>query len=62
MENIIDVVKEEVSFRKELESLLNRHSRENRSNTPDYLLAQYLEGCLNLFDVAVSQREKWYGR
>jgi hypothetical protein len=40
---VIDVVQEDVSFRKELESLLNRFSRENRSNTPDFILANYLE-------------------
>ena len=49
-------------FEKELTSLLNRHSRENASNTPDFILAQFLEGCLATFATAVQQRENWYGR
>ena len=42
--------------------LLNKHSAENRSNTPDFILAQYLERCLWAFDTAVRGREAWYGR
>lgn len=48
-------------FRKELEHLLNRHSMENDSNTPDFLLAEFLYGCLRAFDKAVSERDRWYG-
>lgn len=40
-------------FRNELESLINRHSMENGSNTPDFLLAGYLQSCLDAFDHAV---------
>lgn len=46
----------------ELTSLLNRHSCENTSNTPDFILAQYLIGCLGAFECAITQREGWYGR
>ena len=53
---------QEVSFRKDLEALLNRHSRENESNTPDFILADYLTGCLRAFDSAVRMRADWYGR
>ena len=42
--------------------LLNSYSAENRSNTPDFILAQYLERCLWAFDAAVQKREAWYGR
>jgi hypothetical protein len=49
-------------FRKELASLLNRHSKENGCDTPDFILAKYLQGALHAFDVAVTEREKWYGR
>jgi hypothetical protein len=41
---------------------LNEASAENISNTPDFVLAQYLIGCLDAFNVAVQQRENWYGR
>jgi hypothetical protein len=49
-------------FKKELESLINRYSRENGSNTPDFILAHYLINCLDVFNRSVSMREKWYGR
>ena len=47
-------------FRKELEVLINQNSLENGSNTPDFILAEYLENCLKAFDYAVSQRTSWY--
>jgi hypothetical protein len=47
---------------KDLASLLNRYSRENESNTPDFILADYLIGCLISFEQSVNAREKWYGR
>jgi len=49
-------------FRDELSSLINRHSKENGSDTPDYILAEYLGDCLVAFDKTVAAREKWYGR
>jgi hypothetical protein len=49
-------------FQTELQSLLNRHSLENGSDTPDFLLAQYLVGCLQAWNAAVCARERWYGR
>lgn len=49
-------------FQKELSAAINRCCMENDSNTPDWILAQYLSGCLAVFGVAVQQRENWYGR
>ena len=46
----------------ELRAAINRHCAENASDTPDYILAEYLTGCLNSFDQAVRMREKHYGR
>jgi len=51
-----------MNFEKELEELINRYSKENESNTPDFILAQYIENCLSAFTCAVQQRETWYGR
>ena len=48
-------------FEHELASLLNRYSKENGSNTPDSVLAQYLVNCLLAFDYAVTRRDLWYG-
>ena len=49
-------------FRKDLAELLNRYSKENGSDTPDFILARYLENVLENFDAAVKEREEWYGR
>lgn len=48
-------------FREALRDVINQHSRENGSNTPDYILAAYLLGCLEAFDNATRARERWYG-
>jgi len=51
---------EDPSFKEELESLLNKHSMENASDTPDWVLANYLIGCLEVFNETVKIRNKWY--
>jgi hypothetical protein len=48
-------------FERDLESLINRHSLENASGTPDFILAAYLQNCLNAFNTAVRQRGNWRG-
>lgn len=48
------------AFRKELEALLNTRSKENGSNTPDFILAEYLLSCLEAFDKAVNTRSWWW--
>ena len=53
---------EKPTFEKELEELINRHSKENGSDTPDFILAEYLLGCLNNFNTTIKERESWYGR
>lgn len=50
------------SFQRELVALLNIHSQEKYSNTPDYILAGYLIDCFAAFNRAVISREGWYGR
>lgn len=52
----------ESAFKLELAALLNRHSCENGSNTPDFILAEYLFDCLMSFEASIRQREQWYGR
>ena len=49
-------------FQDELQSLINQHSQENGSDTPDFILAAYLSDCLKAFNAAVQNRETWYGR
>jgi hypothetical protein len=50
-----------MDFREELEHVINRHSMENGSNTPDFILASLLHNFLCSFDHAVKERDKWYG-
>ena len=47
-------------FKKELAGLINKYSLENRSNTPDYLLANYLMACLDNYSHIVRNRDDWY--
>ena len=49
-------------FEKELQELLNRYSKENESNTPDYVLAHYIKYSLKAYNQAVNLREEYYGR
>ena len=44
----------------DLTALLNRHSRENQSDTPDFILATYLERCLEAFEAASNHRGQWW--
>lgn len=50
------------TLRRDLAAVLNRFSRDNGSNTPDFILAQYLANCLDAFDIAVQKRAQWFGR
>lgn len=45
----------------ELRNLLNRHNVEVRSDTPDFILARFMLGCLDSFSTATTERDKWYG-
>jgi hypothetical protein len=50
------------TFAGELTSLLNRYTQETASDTPDWILAQYLLGCLAAWNQGIQHREQWYGR
>ena len=47
-------------LRAEIQCAINRVSAENGSNTPDFILADFLVSCLAAFDRATQQRERWY--
>ena len=49
-------------FRNDLRSVINEHSKEQNSDTPDFILAKYLEKCLEAFDETIQEREHWYNR
>jgi len=47
-------------FKKDLTEVINKHSKENESDTPDFILAEYLLDCLRLFNSTFNTRKKWY--
>lgn len=49
-------------FEKELEQLINKHSLENESNTPDFILARFVSDSLDAYTKAANRREQWYDR
>ena len=53
---------EREALERDLAEVLNRHGVENFSNTPDFLLAEYLVDCADAFAVASRRREQWYGK
>lgn len=44
-----------------LQNLLNSYSVDNGSNTPDFILSEYMLNSLRNFEQATKDREKWYG-
>lgn len=50
------------TFETHLTRLINCHSLENGSDTPDFILAQHLKGCLDLYNATVSARDKLHNR
>lgn len=49
-----------MGLREEIENAINNCCGENVSNTPDFLLAEYVMSCLDAFDVTVKKRDAWY--
>ena len=50
---------EELTFTEALEQLINKYSKENGSNTPDFILAEYLTAGLTAYDTATNERNNW---
>lgn len=61
-QNLIADLEKPKTFKEELRSLINRHSLENTSNTPDFILADYMHACLEAFELASNAREQWFGK
>ena len=47
------------AFISDIKSVINKHSRENRSDTPDFLLAEMLGGFLNVYENVLRERKQW---
>lgn len=48
------------TFESELKSLINRFSKEGGSDTPDFILCEFLINALNIFDIATNERRNWH--
>ncbi len=46
-------------FIKDLRDCINRHSKESDSNTPDCVLAKYLNNCLEAWNNACKEKDEW---
>lgn len=51
---------EPFTLEQEIAGVINRHSAENGSNTPDFLLAAYLRDCLTAFNQVTKARDEWW--
>ena len=49
-----------MSLESKISELLNVYNQESLSNTPDFILAEYLTNCLNAFNYATKERDRWY--
>lgn len=49
-----------MTFREELQHLINKFSKENGSDTPDYILAEFMEKCLQVYEETVKRRDAWH--
>lgn len=51
-----DIPTKQIKLREDIEQAINKHSIENGSNTPDFILAEYLIDCLRAFDETIAYR------
>lgn len=49
------------SLSRKFAEAINSESVENYSNTPDYILGDYLVSCLESFNNTIMARNSWYG-
>jgi hypothetical protein len=52
----------QLSLSQRLAGMINEYSLENSSDTPDFVLAEYMLNCLTAFNLATHRREQFYGR
>ena len=57
-----EVLTKDELFRRELTGLLNKYCKENKSDTPDFILADYLIQSLRAFNISTNARQKYYGK
>ena len=61
MGELIEIDTDHISFLADLENVINKHSKENDSNTPDFMLAALLSDFLKLWGNYCQYRDNWWG-
>jgi len=56
----MDEFEKNQNFKDELTTLINKYSMENGSDTPDYMLADYMMMSLMNFHYVTKRRTNWY--
>ncbi len=51
-----------MTFEKELRDLINIHGKDGESNTADFILADFMNACLNAYKDAIADRDVFEGR
>lgn len=54
-------IEKQKAFEQDIAEVINRYSMENESNTPDFILAQFVSTMLGVLAVAIEQRKMWVG-
>lgn len=63
-EEMLELIRREEepkTFHQDLTAMLNHHSMENLSGTPDFILANYLHRCLETYNATILARAEWRG-
>lgn len=58
--SIQEKIDKEIQFKKDLASVINKHSRERFSNTPDFILAEYIYQCLSAYERTIKMNFDWH--
>ena len=63
-DDILDIDPTELNseFERELTRLINRYSLENQSDSPDFVLAQFMTDCLKAYNRANWHKKLWLRR
>lgn len=51
---------DEDNLTRELSNLLNRYNADNWANTPDFILAEHLMGCLRQYRATLEHTRTWH--
>jgi hypothetical protein len=49
-------------LKREITAAINRANRENESDTPDFILAQFMLASLEAFEAAMEARKYWFDK